>query len=389
VLAGLGATVLPQGLAAGESPATAPRPGQESLATFDALATLGLASQALSGPPRSEIETAASVEPTPTPSPSPTPTPEPPVCVDDPTHPLYCIYTVVSGDTLSGIAQKLAFSGNASLSAAEMLAQSNKPDVVSSDQIVPGQRLRVPKQSGILHTVLVPESLGEIAAAYGVTAEAIVAVAGNNIPDADSIRLGQDLLVPNPLKLPQVATTAAPPLETPQPQETPTVQPTPAPTDTPEPETPAATPTRSARRTPTVTPSPARTPRPGRASDFGFIWPVQGPISSTFGPSHPLGIDIDLYEDPNATIVAAKSGIVTFAGGNPCCSYGLYVVIDHGDGTQTLYAHFSSIAVQAGQSVARGQKIGNGGRTGYATGNHLHFEIRVDGKVVDPMLFLP
>ncbi len=87
--------------------------------------------------------------------------------------------------------------------------------------------------------------------------------------------------------------------------------------------------------------------------------------------------------------MAARSGIVTFAGGDPCCSYGYYVVIDHGDGQQTLYAHLSVIGVHQGQSVGQGDVIGIGGRTGYATGIHLHFELHINGQVVDPLLYLP
>jgi len=129
--------------------------------------------------------------------------------------------------------------------------------------------------------------------------------------------------------------------------------------------------------------------RGGQASRSGFIWPVGGPISSYFGPSHPLGIDVDLFSNPNAAIGAASGGTVTFAGGNACCSYGYYVVVNHGDGFETLYAHFSKIAVSTGQQVSRGQLLGYGGRTGYATGNHLHFEVHLNGKVVNPLEYLP
>jgi murein DD-endopeptidase MepM/ murein hydrolase activator NlpD len=80
---------------------------------------------------------------------------------------------------------------------------------------------------------------------------------------------------------------------------------------------------------------------------------------------------------------------VVFAGGNPCCSYGYYVVVDHGNGFETLYAHFSSIAVSVGQQVAQGQLLGYAGRTGYATGNHLHFEVHLNGQVVNPLTYLP
>jgi murein DD-endopeptidase MepM/ murein hydrolase activator NlpD len=101
-----------------------------------------------------------------------------------------------------------------------------------------------------------------------------------------------------------------------------------------------------------------------------------------------LGIDIDLYDNPTAAIGAAKAGVMTFAGGN-ACSYGYHVVVDHGDGDQTLYAHFSAIAVSVGQSVAQGQKLVNGGRSGYAVGNELHFEVRSSGTLINPLSVLP
>jgi murein DD-endopeptidase MepM/ murein hydrolase activator NlpD len=154
------------------------------------------------------------------------------------------------------------------------------------------------------------------------------------------------------------------------------------PTETPTPLSPTATAT--PRRQPTATP----TPRPP-ASRTGFIWPAAGPISSYFGPSHPLGIDIDFYANPNQPVRAAAAGTVTFAGGDACCSYGLYVIIDHGNGFSTLYAHFSAIAVRTGQRVSQGQVIGAGGHTGYATGDHLHFEVRRDDLVVNPLNYLP
>jgi murein DD-endopeptidase MepM/ murein hydrolase activator NlpD len=127
----------------------------------------------------------------------------------------------------------------------------------------------------------------------------------------------------------------------------------------------------------------------GPKSDVGFIWPIGGPISSYFSANHPLGIDIDLFGRAGAPIAAVKGGTVTFAGGNPCCSYGYYVVVDHGDGFQTLYAHLSSIAVSQGQRVAQGQLIGGSGQTGYATGNHLHFEVHKNGAIVNPLSYLP
>jgi murein DD-endopeptidase MepM/ murein hydrolase activator NlpD len=330
----------------------------------------------------------------------------PPPCVDDPAHPTFCVYTVQPGDTLSGIAVTYGLSGNEYLSAVEMLAQSNRPDVVSSDEIVPGQKLRLPKRTGIVHTVFSTRTLSEMSLLYGVSAEDVIAVPENGIDSDGHIQVGEDILIPNPQHLPPAATPELPPIPEPTEATQPPVEEAPPsveppPVDTPEP-TDAPEPVDTVEPEPQATPEPANDPnetaviiasdvdgRPSEPSVYGFVWPAWGDISSYFGPSHPLGIDIDLYKDPNAPIGAAKAGIVTFAGGNACCSYGLYVIVEHGDGTSTLYAHLSQIAVVQGQVVATGQFLGFGGRTGYATGNHLHFEVHIGDSVVDPLSFLP
>ena len=113
---------------------------------------------------------------------------------------------------------------------------------------------------------------------------------------------------------------------------------------------------------------------------------MQGPITSYFGPSHPRGIDIGVSHVP---VRAAAAGEVVFAGGDPCCSYGYYVVIRHSDGYETLYAHLSRFDVTSGQRVERGQVLGISGNTGLSTGPHLHFELRRNGNVLNPLLFLP
>lgn len=127
----------------------------------------------------------------------------------------------------------------------------------------------------------------------------------------------------------------------------------------------------------------------GTGAREGLIWPVVGPISSYFGPSHPLGIDIDQTMAPGTPVLAAHSGTVLFAGGDPCCSYGYYVILASPTGLTTLYAHFSSIAVEAGDTVSQGQPLGIVGNTGYSTGTHLHFEVIDGGYRQDPLLYLP
>jgi len=122
-------------------------------------------------------------------------------------------------------------------------------------------------------------------------------------------------------------------------------------------------------------------------SSSGFIWPVNGPVTSPFGVRwgrmH-TGIDIGVrYGTP---IHAAASGNVIYA--DWMDGYGNLVFIDHGSGLSTGYAHQSSIAVSNGQTVTQGQVIGYVGCTGHCFGPHLHFEVRVNGAPVDPLGYL-
>ncbi|GAB4253710.1 MAG: peptidoglycan DD-metalloendopeptidase family protein [Thermoleophilia bacterium] len=124
-----------------------------------------------------------------------------------------------------------------------------------------------------------------------------------------------------------------------------------------------------------------------------LIWPVIGRISSPFGYRvHPIfGVrkmhtGLDISAGMGVPIKAADSGTVVYAGWRG--GYGKAVVISHGDGLTTLYAHQSQILVGVGDAVEKGEVIGKVGSTGYSTGPHLHFEVRVNGTPVDPMGYL-
>jgi murein DD-endopeptidase MepM/ murein hydrolase activator NlpD len=122
-------------------------------------------------------------------------------------------------------------------------------------------------------------------------------------------------------------------------------------------------------------------------SASGFLWPVHGPVTSGFGwrwgRMHE-GIDIAV---PSGTpVVAVVSGTVVHAGW--LGGYGNLVVVDHGNGLSTAYAHNSSIAAGVGASVGQGQVIAYSGNTGNSTGPHVHFEVRVNGSAVDPLGYL-
>lgn len=131
----------------------------------------------------------------------------------------------------------------------------------------------------------------------------------------------------------------------------------------------------------------------GGSAPGQFVRPVPGSVTSPFGPrTHPIlgyvrmhtGVDFNApYGQP---IRAAAGGRVILAG--TYGGYGTTIVIDHGGGTATLYAHQSSVAVGYGQQVAAGDTVGYVGSTGLSTGPHLHFEVRVDGVPVDPMQYL-
>lgn len=124
-----------------------------------------------------------------------------------------------------------------------------------------------------------------------------------------------------------------------------------------------------------------------------LIWPFYGAIASPYGPGHPLGIDMDGYEGTRSRegepVLAATAGTVVFAGGNPCCSYGNYVVIISPGGIETLYAHMQIVSVEQGQTVVQGQEVGKLGDTGYSTGPHLHFEVIDNGVRQNPIEYLP
>ena len=123
-----------------------------------------------------------------------------------------------------------------------------------------------------------------------------------------------------------------------------------------------------------------------KAGKGGLVWPVNGPVTSGFGPRWGrMHTGIDISAGTGTPIRAAKAGTVISAGSNG--GYGLAVVIDHGGGFSTLYAHMSSMAVGGG-SVSQGEVIGRVGCTGSCTGPHLHFETRVGGSPQNPMGYL-
>ena len=133
---------------------------------------------------------------------------------------------------------------------------------------------------------------------------------------------------------------------------------------------------------------------PSQGGTGKFIWPCTGPITSYAGwRTHPVfgttryhsGIDIAV--DTGTPIKAADSGTVVYAGWMG--GYGYAVMIDHGGGLVTIYGHNSELNCSEGQAVSQGQVISFAGSTGWSTGPHCHFEVRLHGEVVDPLNYLP
>ncbi len=128
------------------------------------------------------------------------------------------------------------------------------------------------------------------------------------------------------------------------------------------------------------------------APSQGYIWPIQGPITSYYGyrnisvGGNTFHAGIDISAKTGTPIQAAQSGTVSRSGWGG--GYGYVVYVDHSDGSQTRYAHMSNMNVDVGASVSQGQVIGWVGSTGASTGPHLHFEIRQAGNSIDPLTYL-
>jgi lipoprotein NlpD len=197
---------------------------------------------------------------------------------------------------------------------------------------------------GVVHTVGKGETLWRISHTYGVNMNAVARA--NGIADPTQIRTGARLLIPGVSKVLKVVPHAS---------------------------------------LASVEKSPKRL-----ASDKGmFSWPIRGVISSRFGMREgKLHDGIDIRAPRGTSIRAAARGRVVYVSDN-FRKYGRIVILKHTKNYYTVYAHNKRNLVKVGQSVPKGKKIAMVGRSGNATGNHLHFEVRNGRKVINPLFFLP
>ncbi len=245
-------------------------------------------------------------------------------------------YEVQSGDTISSIAKKFGIS-------TDTIKWAN--NLTNLNQVKPGDILKILPVTGVSHAVKSGDSLASVAKKYSAEEQAIMDFPFNDVPDDFSLKIGQLLIVPD----------GSPP-EVIAPK--------------PKPQYLAQGPS-----------SPAYS-APGGGT---FIWPTGGSITQYFAWYHP-GVDIANRTAPGVS--ASDGGRVIVAGWPDSSGYGNRVIIDHGNGYTSLYAHLSNIYVSPGDSVSRGQLIGQMGSTGRSTGKHLHLEIHFKGVAINPLAIL-
>lgn len=119
-----------------------------------------------------------------------------------------------------------------------------------------------------------------------------------------------------------------------------------------------------------------------------FVWPTEGVVYSLFGVRWgQMHSGLDISANSGTPVLAGRDGTVAYAGRKG--GYGNLVILQHGDGYETYYGHLSVISVKVGDRITAGKRIGLVGSTGKSTGPHLHFEVRKDNKVRNPLFFLP
>ncbi len=236
-------------------------------------------------------------------------------------------YTVKKGESISTIAKKFGLSNISTLISVN--------DIGNARQLRVGQKIKIPSLDGIVHTVAVGQSLNSIAVKYNVSMEEILDA---NDLDSQELKNGQVLFIPGVAMSSSALRQALGEL--------------------------FASPITAAYRL---------TSRFGPRSD-----PFTGARSNHTG--------IDMACPTGTSVKAAMCGKVVYTGWSNI--FGNYVIMNHGNGYQTLYGHMSKILCRKGQEISQGTRIGLVGSTGYSTGPHLHFTVYKNGKLVDPLALI-
>lgn len=252
------------------------------------------------------------------------------------------VYTVEEGDTLSEIAESFDVSMNT-------IRWENN---LSGQTISVGQKLNILPVTGVKHIVKKGDTISKIADKYEAEMEDMLIF--NGLSKGDGLKQGDILFVPNGIIKPTVVTS---------------------------------------KKSSSGSSKGSSIISNTKAPSGYYIRPASGIITSPYGPRKGgFHYGVDIGNKRGTQVVAAASGVVTkvvssCSEGRSSCGgrYGNYVVVDHSNGTSTMYAHLNSVSVSVGTSVSQGQKIGTLGNTGRSTGPHLHFEVRnANGSTMRP-----
>lgn len=249
-------------------------------------------------------------------------------------------YVVQPGDTVSHIANRLGVS-------TETVIWANQ--IANPDLIRPGDVLRIPPITGVLHTVEPGDTLPQLAARYGVSVQAVLDYPLNRIDNPDELIVGQLIMFPFGIR--------------------------------PRPPAPVVAVASAAASTGTTGGEAAAAAPRG----FRLGWPTEGRITQSYSAYHPA---LDIAAPLGQGVFAIESGTVIVAASGWNGGYGTVVDIDHGNGLVSRYAHLNRLYVSKGDWVAKGQAIGTVGLTGITTGPHIHFELLLRGVRVNPLTYL-
>ena len=239
-------------------------------------------------------------------------------------NPRYLSYEVRPGDTLWSISRSFGV---------DLCTLTAVNGIDDGGVLLPGQVLILPAVRGETHRVARGETLWSLSRRYQVSVRHLMSV--NGIQDPEALAAGRELVIPLPAAQPAGGTAAY-----------------------------------------------------SQQDEERFLaWPLRGELTSLFGPrGGEFHHGLDIAGDGGDDIRAADRGEVIHTGWLPY--YGYALILDHGGGLKTLYGHLSEFLVEEGNFVERSEVIGRVGNTGRATGPHLHFEVRINDRAVDPLPFL-
>lgn len=246
-------------------------------------------------------------------------------------------YTVESGDSVSTIAEEYGVSVNTILWENDLNAYS---------LIRPGTKLAVLPVSGVSHSVKSGDNLASLAKKYGVEVEKIIEI--NNLGENESLAVGQKLIIPGGAKTGYVKSSAV--------------------------VYSGLSAIKDLVKTPDATP----------VAGNKMNWPTEGHRITQYYSWKHHGLDI--ANKVGTPLYAADAGTVEYAGWGT--GYGNTILIDHGGGKKTRYAHLSKFYIEKGDKVDKGETIGAMGSTGWSTGSHLHFEVIIDGAKYNPLNYI-